>query len=224
MDNENMKSESDPVNHPNHYNQYQGFEVIEVCEQLRSADGSGNFNRGNAFKYLARAGWKNPSKEVEDLEKAVFYLNREIERVKVMQNQKTEAALAEGEQMLGALGNRLQTAFDEGREEARKAFEESVHLARLRVHAEQVSNDKKIIETESENPERLNSILSRLSRYDAPPPTWTRVVDDRVRCPICSEAMKNSVANVNVYYCDKGHGQVVRRTEGTFVQTFWVGA
>lgn len=65
-----------------HYNQYNGFEVIDVCEQLRSPDGSGNFNRGNAFKYLARAGWKNLGKEVEDLEKALQYIQREINRVK----------------------------------------------------------------------------------------------------------------------------------------------
>lgn len=73
---------TEQVVHPDHYNQYEGFEVIDVCEQLRSPDGTGNFNRGNAFKYLARAGWKNPTKEVEDLEKAVFYLQREIERIK----------------------------------------------------------------------------------------------------------------------------------------------
>lgn len=71
----------DVVNHPSHYTQYTGFEVIDVCEQLRAPDGSGNFNRGNAFKYLARAGWKNPAKEIEDLKKAVFYLQREIDRL-----------------------------------------------------------------------------------------------------------------------------------------------
>jgi hypothetical protein len=72
---------SDMVNHPDHYNQYHGFEVIDVCEQLRAPDGSGNYNRGNAFKYLARAGWKNPDKHLEDLRKAMFYLQREIDRV-----------------------------------------------------------------------------------------------------------------------------------------------
>lgn len=69
------------VNHPDHYNQYIGFEVIDVCEQLRGPDGTGNFNRGNAFKYLARAGWKNPENEVEDLKKAIFYLQREVDRI-----------------------------------------------------------------------------------------------------------------------------------------------
>jgi hypothetical protein len=69
------------VNHPSHYTQYEKFEVIDVCEELRAPDGTGNFNRGNAFKYLARAGWKNPAKHAEDLEKAKFYIEREIERV-----------------------------------------------------------------------------------------------------------------------------------------------
>ena len=40
-----------------------------------------NFHRGNAVKYIARAGKKNPGKEIEDLEKAVWYINREIERL-----------------------------------------------------------------------------------------------------------------------------------------------
>lgn len=77
-----MSENQDVVNHPSHYNQYEGFEVIDVCEQLRSPDATGNYNRGNAFKYLARAGWKNPDKEIEDLEKAEFYIRREIERVR----------------------------------------------------------------------------------------------------------------------------------------------
>lgn len=71
----------DNVNHPSHYNQYTGFEVIDVCEQLVGPDGKAGFNLGNAFKYIARAGWKNPNKHVQDLEKAKFYLQREIDRI-----------------------------------------------------------------------------------------------------------------------------------------------
>lgn len=77
----NSSQSDDVVNHPNHYTQYNGFEVIDVCEQLRAPDGSGNYNRGNAFKYLARAGWKSPEKHLEDLQKAEFYIRREIDRV-----------------------------------------------------------------------------------------------------------------------------------------------
>lgn len=83
--------EEDVVNKPNHYNQYEGFEVMDVCRQLRSgADGDGNWYRGNVFKYLARAGWKNPNHELEDLEKSKHYLEREIERVKFREGAKKE--------------------------------------------------------------------------------------------------------------------------------------
>lgn len=69
------KAEPDPVNHPSHYTAYKGVEVIELTEQM-------NFCRGNAVKYIARAGLKDPGKEVEDLEKARWYIDREIARLK----------------------------------------------------------------------------------------------------------------------------------------------
>lgn len=65
---------SDAVNHPSHYTSYKGIEVIQLTEQM-------NFCKGNAVKYIARAGLKDPSKEIEDLEKACWYINREIERL-----------------------------------------------------------------------------------------------------------------------------------------------
>lgn len=67
-----------PVNHPAHYNAGK-FEVIEVIEDWGL---SKNYHRGNAIKYVARAGKKDPTKEIEDLEKAVWYLKREIELLK----------------------------------------------------------------------------------------------------------------------------------------------
>lgn len=63
-----------PVHHPNHYTFYKGLEVIDLTEQM-------NFNRGNAVKYIARAGIKKKDKEIEDLQKAAWYINREIERL-----------------------------------------------------------------------------------------------------------------------------------------------
>lgn len=69
------KSTDDPVNHPKHYTHYKGVEVIQLTRQM-------NFNRGNAVKYIARAGLKDPSKEIEDLEKAAFYIQDEIKRLK----------------------------------------------------------------------------------------------------------------------------------------------
>lgn len=67
-------SDEDVVNHPAHYTAY-GAEVIDITEHL-------NFCRGNAVKYIARAGLKDPDKELEDLEKALWCLNREIARMK----------------------------------------------------------------------------------------------------------------------------------------------
>lgn len=75
---QNKEQESslfDPVNHPSHYTRFKGIEVIQLTEQL-------NFCRGNAVKYIARAGAKDDSKEIEDLEKARWYIDREIERLK----------------------------------------------------------------------------------------------------------------------------------------------
>ena len=70
-----MSRVNDVVNHPSHYTDGK-IEVIDFIE-----DKGLNFHRGNAVKYIARAGKKNPAKEVEDLKKAVWYLNREIQRM-----------------------------------------------------------------------------------------------------------------------------------------------
>ena len=71
-------SKNDQVNHPKHY---QGkFECIDVIEDL----GLG-FNLGSAFKYIWRAGKKDAI--IQDLEKAVWYINREIENLKIKETQ-----------------------------------------------------------------------------------------------------------------------------------------
>lgn len=60
------------VNHPKHYNKHpSGIECIDVVEHM-------SFNVGNAVKYLWRADYKNAP--IEDLEKASWYVQREIER------------------------------------------------------------------------------------------------------------------------------------------------
>jgi hypothetical protein len=64
------------VNHPSHYNAGK-IEVIEAIEDWKL-----NFHRGNVVKYVARAGKKDPAKDIEDLEKGAWYLRREIERLK----------------------------------------------------------------------------------------------------------------------------------------------
>lgn len=66
------------INHPLHYGgQDDPYEPIKVIE----AWGLG-FNLGNAVKYVRRAGHKPGADYVTDLEKAAFYLQREIDREK----------------------------------------------------------------------------------------------------------------------------------------------
>ena len=72
-----IKRESeDMVNHPSHYT-FGKYEVLNVIE-----DWGLNYKRACVVKYIARAGRKDPTKEREDLEKAKFYLDREIEQLK----------------------------------------------------------------------------------------------------------------------------------------------
>lgn len=61
------------VTHPAHYNQGK-IEVIEFIEDKELP-----YHLGNSVKYIARAGKKDPSKEMEDLKKAIWYLERYIE-------------------------------------------------------------------------------------------------------------------------------------------------
>lgn len=67
--------EVDQVNSPPHYTAG-GIETIDFIEAK-----SLNYNRGNAVKYISRAGLKNKHSEITDLEKAIWYLNREIKRL-----------------------------------------------------------------------------------------------------------------------------------------------
>ena len=65
------------VDHPSHYTMG-GIEVIDAITAWGFAEG---FNRGNAIKYIARAGRKNKEAEVEDLRKARWYIDEEIRRL-----------------------------------------------------------------------------------------------------------------------------------------------
>lgn len=71
----------DMVNHPAHYNSHpSGIECIEIVRHH-------NFNIGNAIKYLWRCGIKTEEgmdiqdKSIEDLQKAIFYIQDEIIRL-----------------------------------------------------------------------------------------------------------------------------------------------
>lgn len=68
--------EHDNVNHPSHYTDG-SIEVLDFIEDKKL-----NYHRGNAIKYICRAGKKSKETEIEDLQKAVFYLNREIKNLK----------------------------------------------------------------------------------------------------------------------------------------------
>lgn len=66
----------DPVNHPAHYTDGQ-IEVIDFIDDKQLS-----YCLGNAVKYISRVGKKDPAKTIEDLQKAVWYLNHEIEKRK----------------------------------------------------------------------------------------------------------------------------------------------
>lgn len=68
-----LAAETEAVKHPAHYGGDTTYKVIKVI----TAWGLG-FDLGNVTKYVARAGKKDPAKELEDLRKARFYLNHRI--------------------------------------------------------------------------------------------------------------------------------------------------
>jgi hypothetical protein len=76
VDNELFECETEEkemVNHPSHYNMGK-IEAIDVIE-----DWMLNFNLGSVVKYIARAGHKDDI--VQDLKKALWYLEREVKRI-----------------------------------------------------------------------------------------------------------------------------------------------
>lgn len=72
--------EKEMVDKPDHYG---GTLVIDFIEALEELPGNKmNFSRASGIKYLARAGMKNKDKEIQDLEKVIWYTKREIQRLK----------------------------------------------------------------------------------------------------------------------------------------------
>lgn len=80
----NERVKTDNVNHPGHYTwlrEVAGIEVIDITRHL-------SFDIGNAIKYLLRAGRKqdglldNEEKTIEDLQKAIWYINDQIKLIK----------------------------------------------------------------------------------------------------------------------------------------------
>jgi hypothetical protein len=75
-DTKNKVKFTEQVYHPKHYGGEEStYEAIKVIEAWNLG-----FNLGNVVKYIARLGKKDPDKKFEDLEKALWYLQREINR------------------------------------------------------------------------------------------------------------------------------------------------
>ena len=73
-----LLSENESINHPEHYggdNTYEAIKVIEAWDL--------DFSLGNTIKYISRAGKKDKAKEIEDLKKALWYLDRKIKTLEV---------------------------------------------------------------------------------------------------------------------------------------------
>ena len=71
--------DNEMVNHPHHYGgEDNAYEVIKVCEAWELDKDAYLFN---VVKYVARAGKKDTAKELEDLKKAAFYLDRKIKKL-----------------------------------------------------------------------------------------------------------------------------------------------
>lgn len=77
------------VNHPSYYTRLKnscGIEAIDICRNM-------DFDLGNAIKYILRAGYKTEegktslSKTIEDLQKAVWYINDKIDSLKKSNNE-----------------------------------------------------------------------------------------------------------------------------------------
>lgn len=91
----NTVEEEDNVNHPEHYTWLKEKTGIEVIDITRNLD----FDRGNAIKYILRCGIKEQGdieKAIEDIEKAIWYLNDyknsfllpELQAAKEVENEK----------------------------------------------------------------------------------------------------------------------------------------
>lgn len=81
--------DNDPVNHPAHYCLPNGAELIDIIEGLP-------YNRGAAIKYIFRAGVKDPTKEIEDLRKAAWMIQKELERIDAIHAREGNADTGDG--------------------------------------------------------------------------------------------------------------------------------
>ena len=91
IDCNDKEQKTDNVNHPAHYTWLKDLCGIEVIDITRHMD----FCLGNAIKYILRAGHKKDAsltdtdKQIEDLNKAIWYINDEIKRITEFNNKKS---------------------------------------------------------------------------------------------------------------------------------------
>jgi hypothetical protein len=69
-----QKKQNEAINHPDHYNWLPGVECISIAQHF-------NYNLGCAIKYIWRAGRKPDNTVIQDLKKAIRYLQYEIEKI-----------------------------------------------------------------------------------------------------------------------------------------------
>lgn len=107
---------TDHVNHPAHYGGDVPYEAIKVIHAWDLG-----FDLGNAVKYISRAGKKDPAKTVEDLRKAIFYIEHHI---KDIEKDRLDEALVGGiamqDSIYAAAEERLSNSTGESIEEAAK--------------------------------------------------------------------------------------------------------
>ena len=85
MKNKSVLTHKEKINHPEHYGGDTIYEAINIIEAWDL-----NFHLGNVIKYISRAGKKNSETEIEDLEKARWYLDRYIEEYQVAKIKKID--------------------------------------------------------------------------------------------------------------------------------------
>ena len=89
LDNGNLKETNDPIN-PNHYKSHpSGIECIEISSGF-------DFLLGNVIKYVWRAGLKDSDNYLQDLEKALWYLNKKVEYVKTKKHSRSNIRTTDG--------------------------------------------------------------------------------------------------------------------------------
>lgn len=104
----------DPVSHPSHYtSDPSGIECITITRHR-------NFNIGNAIKYLWRAGLKSSDTTIQDLKKAIWYIQDEIKRLENFSQIVKQSAEPSNDRcsMCGASGTLLYFFYSSAAEKA----------------------------------------------------------------------------------------------------------